>query len=94
MVTDQLGTPTELIDEHGDISWQARTTLWGATTWNRDAIAYTPLRFPGPYFDRETGLHHNYFRYYDPETARYLTLDPLGLAPAPNPTAYVDNPQA
>ncbi|WP_309054045.1 RHS repeat-associated core domain-containing protein, partial [Streptomyces sp.] len=31
-------------------------------------------------------------RYYDPESARYLTPDPLGLAPAPNPVAYVHNP--
>ncbi|MEE4358520.1 MAG: RHS repeat-associated core domain-containing protein [Desulfococcaceae bacterium] len=26
------------------------------------------LRFPGQYYDRETGLHYNYHRYYDPDT--------------------------
>nr|WP_236054059.1 RHS repeat-associated core domain-containing protein [Streptomyces sp. SP2-10] len=52
----------------------------------------TPLRFPGQYYDPETGLHYNYFRHYDPDAARYLTHDPLGLTPAPNPTAYVHNP--
>uniref|UniRef100_A0AAU3I9R5 DNA/RNA non-specific endonuclease n=1 Tax=Streptomyces sp. NBC_01393 TaxID=2903851 RepID=A0AAU3I9R5_9ACTN len=92
IVTDQIGTPTELLDEDGNTAWRTRATLWGATTWNRDAAAYTPLRFPGQYYDPETGLHHNYFRYYDPETARFLTLDPLGLDSAPNPVAYVDNP--
>ncbi|GHI83055.1 hypothetical protein Sxan_04190 [Streptomyces xanthophaeus] len=91
IVTD-LVAPRELIDESGDIAWRARSTLWGPTTWTRDATAYTPLRFPGQYFDPETGLHHNYFRTYDPETARYLTPDPLGLAPAPNPARYVHNP--
>jgi RHS repeat-associated protein len=50
------------------------------------------LRFPGQYYDPESGLHYNYFRHYDPETARYLTPDPLGLAPAPNPATYVHNP--
>ncbi|MFB6616925.1 DUF6531 domain-containing protein [Streptomyces sp. NPDC056367] len=92
IVTDLIGTPRELVDESGDIAWRARSTLWGSTTWTRNATAYTPLRFPGQYFDPETGLHHNYFRTYDPETARYLTTDPLGLTPAPNPTAYVSNP--
>ncbi|MGW0508078.1 DUF6531 domain-containing protein [Streptomyces olivaceoviridis] len=92
IVTDQIGTPTELVDEEGGIAWRTRATLWGSTTWNQDATAYTPLRFPGQYYDPETGLHHNYFRHYDPETARYLTSDPLGLDPAPNPFAYVDNP--
>ncbi|MFD7457868.1 MULTISPECIES: DUF6531 domain-containing protein [unclassified Streptomyces] len=92
IVTDLIGSPRELVDENGDIAWRTRTTLWGATTWNTDATAYTPLRFPGQYSDPETGLHYNYFRHYDPETARYLTADPLGLAPAPNPTAYVHNP--
>ncbi|WP_416520587.1 RHS repeat-associated core domain-containing protein, partial [Streptomyces achromogenes] len=48
--------------------------------------------FPGQYYDPETGLHYNYFRHYDPETARYLTPDPLGLAPAPNPVTYIHNP--
>lgn len=46
----------------------------------------------GQYFDPESGLHYNYFRHDDPETARYLSYDPLGLAPAPNPAAYVPNP--
>ncbi|CAM5515703.1 hypothetical protein SAVIM338S_03857 [Streptomyces avidinii] len=92
IVTDLVGTPTELIDERGEVAWRTRATLWGTTSWNRDASAYTPLRFPGQYYDPETGLHHNYFRTYDPETARYLTGDPLGLAPAPNPVAYVSNP--
>lgn len=92
IVTDLVGTPTELVDDTGHIAWHARTTLWGTTTWNRDATAYTPLRFPGQYADPETGLHYNYFRHYDPETARYISSDPLGLAPGPNPARYVDNP--
>ncbi|MEU6255328.1 DUF6531 domain-containing protein [Streptomyces sp. NPDC047043] len=92
IVTDLVGTPTELVGEAGDIAWRTRATLWGTTTWNSDATAYTPLRFPGQYYDPETGLHYNYFRTYDPETARYLTPDPLGLSPAPNPVSYVHNP--
>ncbi|WP_406446379.1 DUF6531 domain-containing protein [Streptomyces sp. NBC_01613] len=93
IVTDLVGTPTELVDEHGAIAWHTRATLWGTTSWNADAGAYTPLRFPGQYADPETGLHYNFFRHYDPDTARYTTLDPFGLVPAPNPLAYVHNPQ-
>ncbi|MGC0331338.1 RHS repeat-associated protein [Streptomyces sp. SAI-170] len=93
VVTDLVGTPSELLDEQGDIAWQSRATLWGTTTWAATSTAYTPLRFPGQYFDPETGLHYNYFRTYDPESGRYLSPDPLGLAPADNPSAYVHNPQ-
>ncbi|MEV6496139.1 putative T7SS-secreted protein [Streptomyces prunicolor] len=92
IVTDLVGAPTELIDEQGDIAWHTRSTLWGTTAWAADSTTYTPLRFPGQYFDPETGLHYNYFRHYDPETARYLTSDPLGLLPSPNPGIYVTNP--
>ncbi|MEU0895568.1 putative T7SS-secreted protein [Streptomyces massasporeus] len=94
IATDLVGTPTELIDESGDIAWRTRSTLWGTTAWSRDSSTYTPLRFPGQYYDPETGLHYNYFRHYDPETARYTSPDPLGLAPAPNPAAYVANPHS
>lgn len=50
------------------------------------------MRFPGQYHDAESGLHYNYFRYYDPAAARYNSPDPLGLEPAPNHHAYVSNP--
>jgi RHS repeat-associated protein len=56
---------------------------------NKDG--HCPLRFPGQYFDAETGLNYNYFRYYDPLSARYGSSDPLGLGPAPDPHAYVSN---
>ncbi|MFF4433159.1 putative T7SS-secreted protein [Streptomyces sp. NPDC001513] len=92
IVTDLVGTPQELIGEDGEIAWRARSTVWGTTEWNKNADAYTPLRFPGQYFDPESGLHYNRFRHYDPETARYLSVDPLGLGPAPNPATYVPNP--
>ncbi len=94
VITDTVGTPTELVTPDGELAWQRRTTLWGT---NFPAATDTtsvdcPLRFPGQYADRETGLNYNYFRYYDPETARYISADPLGLAPAPNHYAYVASP--
>ena len=56
-----------------------------------------PLRFQGQYFDAETGLHYNRFRYYDPQIGRFTTQDPISLAGginlyqyAPNPVQWVD----
>ncbi|MFJ9617976.1 RHS repeat-associated core domain-containing protein [Streptomyces noursei] len=94
IITDLVGTPTELVDTAGEIAWRTRATVWGTTTWATDSTAYTPLRFPGQYFDPETGLHYNFHRYYDPETARYASCDPIGLSAAPNPVAYVGNPHS
>ncbi|MDQ0843385.1 putative T7SS-secreted protein [Streptomyces sp. V1I6] len=94
IITDQAGAPCALLDELGEMAWHSRSTLWGKTAWSVEGSAYTPLRSPGQYFDPETELHYNYFRHYDPETARYVTADPLGLAAAPNPSAYVPNPHA
>jgi RHS repeat-associated protein len=55
------------------------------------------LRFQGQYFDAETGLHYNRFRYYDPTVGRFVSQDPIGLlggfngfAYAPNPVGWVD----
>ncbi|MCF3145143.1 putative T7SS-secreted protein [Streptomyces platensis] len=89
---DLTGAPTELIDTSGTITWRARATLWGATTWEQGAEAYIPLRFPGQYFDPESEIHYNFHRQHDPNTARYLSPDPLGLEAADNPATYVKNP--
>ncbi|ECA8972391.1 RHS repeat-associated core domain-containing protein [Salmonella enterica subsp. enterica serovar Omuna] len=52
---------------------------------------------PGQYFDEETGLHYNLFRYYAPECGRFISQDPIGLRGglnlyqyAPNPLSWVD----
>ncbi|WP_433456649.1 DUF6531 domain-containing protein (plasmid) [Streptomyces sp. CA-142005] len=94
-VTDLVGTPTELVTVDGEVAWQRRTALWGtelpAVADSQTAVE-CPLRFPGQYADAETGLNYNHFRYYDPETARYISPDPLGLEPAPNHHAYVASP--
>ncbi|WP_438827960.1 DUF6531 domain-containing protein [Streptomyces tropicalis] len=94
VVTDAVGTPTELVTAEGETTWQSRTTLWGTllTGPTDPSSADCRLRFPGQYADAETGLHYNYFRYYDPETACYLSQDPMGLKPAPNPSVYIRHP--
>nr|WP_129843133.1 DUF6531 domain-containing protein [Streptomyces sp. RFCAC02] len=92
IVTDLVGTPTELVDESGAVVWQSRPTLWGTARPAPGATADTPLRFPGQYADPETGWHYNLHRHYDPATGRYTSPDPLGLAPAPSPVAYVAHP--
>ncbi|WP_278264282.1 RHS repeat-associated core domain-containing protein [Nocardia sp. AG03] len=90
IVTNTQGSPTHLADpKTGEIASTATSTLWGRHTW---LGLDTPHRFQGQQYDDETGLHYNYHRYYDPETGRYLSQDPLGLSPAPNPATYPHNP--
>jgi RHS repeat-associated protein len=88
IVTDLVGTPTDLVDETGTVTPQGAAPLWDAAPPD----APCPLRFPGQYHDAESGLHYNLFRHYDPATAAYTSPDPLGLIPGPNPRHYVPNP--
>ncbi|MYW96679.1 hypothetical protein G3I59_40245 [Amycolatopsis rubida] len=91
IVAEPSGTPTELLDDRGEIAWQARSSLFGVVLAESGGSG-TPLRFQGQYFDEETGLHYNFHRYYDPVLARYLSPDPLGLGGGLDPHAYVSNP--
>ncbi|WP_431929940.1 DUF6531 domain-containing protein [Amycolatopsis tucumanensis] len=90
IVTDLIGTPTELVDAAGNLAWRATRSVWGLVAGV--GAADTPLRFPGQYHDPESGLDYNYHRYYVPELGRYASQDPLGLVAGPNPQAYVPNP--
>lgn len=94
VITDPVGTTTDLVDPSGMLTWHGRNSLWGRELPAQPTAAGTPLRFPGQYADLETGLNYNVYRYYNPATGRYLSQDPLGLAPAPNPVAYVSNPHS
>jgi RHS repeat-associated protein len=92
--TDQLDTPRQIVDANNNVVWQwENSDPFGVTPPNSNpsgqgTFTYNP-RFPGQYFDRETNLHYNYFRDYDPQTGRYVESDPVGLKGGPNTYAYV-----
>ena len=85
---DHLGTPLSLSDESGDIKWKASYTPFGKANIELSDIVQN-IRFPGQYFDEETGMHYNYFRDYDPEIGRYIQSDPIGLNGGLNSYSYV-----
>jgi RHS repeat-associated protein len=88
-LNDHLGTPQKIVNASGITVWEAGYTPFGqAGIFTADIE--NSLRFPGQYYDKETGLHYNYHRCYDPDTGRYLTPDPIGLAGGINLYAYVN----
>ncbi|WP_216209336.1 DUF6531 domain-containing protein [Amycolatopsis aidingensis] len=92
IISDHLGAPAEMLDTGGNPVWRSQASLWGEHVGSGQAAGPMPLRFPGQYFDSESGLSYNYFRYYDASTGRYQSNDPLGLLGGPNPHGYVGNP--
>ncbi|AKA85920.1 Rhs-family protein [Pseudomonas synxantha] len=90
--TDQIGTPLEVTSAQGDLVWQARYKAWGDVERFEVQSVEQHLRFQGQYFDAETGLHYNTFRYYDPGVGRFTTQDPIGLLGGDNLYQYAVNP--
>ena len=93
---DHLGTPRQITDSRNRIVWRWDTVdAFGVELPNEDpdgdGVRFEfNLRFPGQYYDKETGRHYNYFRDYDPGTGRYTTGDPIGLEGGINRYAYVN----
>ena len=90
---DHLGTPRAVSDEDQKVVWRWESDPFGnglpEEDPDGDGQRFTlDLRFPGQYYDGETGLHYNYFRTYDPSTGRYLESDPIGLGGGLNTYAY------
>src|SRR5262249_6456179 len=89
--TDQIGTPVEVRDDAGEVVWEAEVAPYGAAAVRTRGLELN-LRFPGHYFDPETGLHYNRFRYYAPALGRYLQSDPIGIGGGLNLYAYPARP--
>ncbi|EGI41778.1 putative RHS family protein [Escherichia coli TA280] len=96
--TDVNGAPEEMTDSDGKIVWETGYQVWGNTIQEKDHGGVEQnLRYQGQYLDRETGLHYNLHRYYDPDVGRFMVTDPIGLRGglnlyqyAPNPLSYID----
>jgi RHS repeat-associated protein len=87
---DLIGTPELCTDSSGQIVWQRTTTAFGGG-FDPGSIEQN-IGFPGQYFDAESGLFYNRYRYYDPSVARYIQPDPISVTGGWNPYSYAPDP--
>jgi RHS repeat-associated protein len=95
---DNLGTSQRLTDKEGEQVWTMRSEAFGETTIPATVTTENNLRFPGQYYDSETGRHYNWNRDYDPTIGKYIQSDPIGLEgginiygyAASNPVIFID----
>ncbi|MGH1541166.1 MAG: RHS repeat-associated core domain-containing protein, partial [Arenicella sp.] len=77
--TNQQGAPIVMEDKHGKVAWKSVSNAFGETIVSTEKESLN-IRLPGQYYDAETGMHYNYYRYYQPSTGRYTSADPLDLS--------------
>ncbi|WP_343639633.1 RHS repeat-associated core domain-containing protein, partial [Roseateles sp.] len=92
--SDHLNAPRVIVNAAGDVRWRWISEPFGTTAAesipNSLENLVVNLRFPGQYFDKESGLSYNYFRDYDGTTGRYVQTDPIGLGGGINTYAYAN----
>ena len=95
IITDHLGTPIEAYNQEGELIWEREQDLYGNS---RQGFAKEnfrcPFKYQGQYYDSEVELCYNRFRYYQPETGRYISEDPIKLLGGFNVFAYVGDTNA
>lgn len=87
-VHDETGSTLALLNATGSVAGGYTYTPFGGTT--HSGTATTPLQYTGQYTDAETGLVYLHARYYDPQTAEFVTVDPQ-VAKTGTPNAYTDD---
>jgi RHS repeat-associated protein len=88
LITDHLGTPQLAINNQGQQTWKMHSDAFGNAALDPNNQITLNLRFPGQYYDQETGLSYNYFRDYNPKIGRYIQSDPIGLNGGINTFSY------
>jgi RHS repeat-associated protein len=91
---DINGCPVRLLSTKGEVAWSAKYDTSGKANVSDSAIVTNPIRYQGQYFDEETELHYNRYRYYDPSIGQYISQDPIGLNSGSNLYRYAPNPLA
>lgn len=86
--SDHIGRPVLAADEAGTTVWTASWLPFGGVHVENGVI---DARFPGQWFQAESGLHQNWMRDYDPTTGRYIEADPLGLVDGPSVYNYASS---
>lgn len=94
IISDHLGTPILAVYSEGNEVWNRQLDIYGrvkreikASSLGDVVRPFIPFLYQGQYYDFETNLAYNRFRYYSPETGAYISQDPIGLAGG-NPTIY------
>ena len=93
---DQIGIPKEVTDDKSNLVWFGDYYDWGKlkSETNVTVTAYQSFRLQNQYADSDTGLHYNFFRYYEPHSGRFVNQDPIGLEGGDNIYLFSPNIQS
>lgn len=88
--TEQPGSVVALVDKNNQLANTYEYDPFGNVISQSEQVQQ-PLRFAGAYLDGETGLYFMRARYYDPQLARFISEDPVGVGGSDNLFAFVAN---